>query len=330
MTREAVRWGILSTARINRALIAGIRAVEGADLLAVGSRDAARARKYARAEGIPRSHGSYEALLADADVEAVYIPLPNALHVPWAVRALESGKHVLCEKPLARRVDEVEAAFDVAEREGRVLMEAFMWRYHAQTERLHQLIRDGAVGPVRIVRAAFSHTLPQDAGDVRWSAELDGGALMDVGCYCVSALRLLCGEPERVTAEAVMGGTPATEVDGRMVAILRFADDVIGTVECAFDTVPRQVLEVVGLEGTLRTSDPWHGWAPGLVRIGSDGSREEIPVETVNPYALEVEDVSRAVRGGPAPRLGRDDAVAQARVIEALYRSAEAGSAVAL
>jgi len=316
---EAVRWGILSTARINARLIAGLRVAENAELVAVASRDAARGEAYAREHSIARAYGSYEELLADPEVEAIYNPLPNGLHVPLSVQALEAGKHVLCEKPMSNRVAPVEEAFDAAERNGRVLMEAFMWRYHEQTETLARLVGEGAIGPVRHVRTAFSHTLPEDSGDVRWDAELDGGALMDVGCYCVSAMRLLLGEPERVSAEAVNG---ANGVDGRMVAVLRFDGDVLGSLECAFDTVPRGVLEVVGLEGTLLSEDPWHGFAPKLTRIAPDGTREPVPVQAVDPYCREVEDLGRAIRTGSMPRLGREDAVGQARTIEALYRSA--------
>jgi predicted dehydrogenase len=326
LTDRPVRWGILSTARINQALIGGIAGAANAELVAVASREEARAGAYAAEHGIPRAYGSYEELLADPEVEVVYNPLPNTLHVPWSVRALEAGKHVLCEKPMAPRAADVEAAFDVAERSGRLLMEAFMWRYHEQTERLVAAVRDGAVGPVRVVRAAFAHTLAEDSGDVRWSAALEGGALMDVGCYCVSALRLLCGEPERVSAESVTSGG----VDGRMAGVLRFPGDVLGMFECAFDTVPHSVLEVIGLEGTLLVADPWHGFSPSFVRIAPDGTREEIPVQATNPYAREVEDLSRAIRGGAPPRLGREDAVAQARTIEALYRSAAEGRAIEL
>src|SRR3954451_6168043 len=205
MGADVVRGGIVSTARINDKLLAGAREADGVDVIAVGSRDPARGEAFAAEHGIGRVHGSYEALLADDDVEAVYIPLPNSLHLPWSLRALDAGKHVLGEKPLSRRAAEVEAAFDAAERAGRLLMEAFMWRFHPQTETLAQAVADGVVGRPRVIRAAFGFNLAEQA-NVRWSSELDGGALMDVGCYCVSALRLLGGEPERVTAERVEGG----------------------------------------------------------------------------------------------------------------------------
>ena len=270
-------------------------------------------------------HDSYEALLADPEVEAVYVPLPNALHLPWSVRALEAGKHVLCEKPLAPRAADVAGAFDVAERGGRLLMEAFMWRYHPATERLASLVRDGAVGRLRLVRASFAFTLPAGEQDVRWSAALEGGALMDVGCYCVSALRLLAGEPERVSAERVDGGDG---VDARLAGLLRFPGGVLGGFDCAFDAPARAGIEVVGETGTIVSLDPWHGQAPELRVLRPGSAPEDVPVEPANPYARELRDFARAIRGGGPPRLGRADAVAQARAIEALYRSAAEGRAV--
>jgi D-xylose 1-dehydrogenase (NADP+, D-xylono-1,5-lactone-forming) len=308
----AVRWGVLSTARINRKVLAGARLAPNVDVVAVGSRDRAHGEAFAEEHGIPRVHGSYEELLADPDVEAVYIPLPNSLHVPWSVTALEAGKHVLCEKPLTRRVAEAEAAFDAADRAGRLLMEAFMWRYHPQTDALVRLARE--IAPLRVVRAAFGFPLPdEDAANVRLQADLDGGALMDVGCYCVSALRLLCGEPERASGEQV----ERAGVDGRFAGVLRFPGDVLGTFDCGFDVPARSAIEVVGTGGTLVSEDPWHGQAPRLTRDG-----EEIPVEAANPYGLELEDFSAAIREGRSPRLGRDDAVGQARAIEILYAAA--------
>ena len=305
-----MRWGILSTARINYKLLAGARLASNVDVVAVGSRDRERGEAFAAEHGIGRVHGSYEDLLADADGEAVYIPLPNSLHVPWSVQALEAGKHVLCEKPLTRRAVDAEAAFDAAERAGRLLMEAFMWRYHPQTETLSRLA--GEIGPLRVVRAAFGFPLPPDPSNVRLQGGLEGGALMDVGCYCVSALRLLGGEPEHVVAEAV-----GDEVDVRLSGVLRLPGDVLGTFDCGFDVPPRGVIEVVGEGGTLLSEDPWHGNAPRLTRDG-----EEIAVEAVDPYAREIEDFSAAIREGRAPRLGREDAVGQARAIEMLYAAA--------
>jgi predicted dehydrogenase len=317
---EPLRVGILSTAKINDAILGGARESAGAaEVVAVASRDRGRAEAYAAEKGIPRAHGSYEDLLADDAVEAVYVPLPNSLHLPWSERALEAGKHVLCEKPLSRRAADVEAAFDVAERAGRILMEAFMWRYHPATDKLVSLVEEGAIGRLRVVRSAFAFTLDPGADNVRWAGELDGGALMDVGCYCVSALRLFAGEPERVFAERVDGGAG---VDARMAGLLRFGGDVLGTFDCGFDIPNRAVLELVGETGTLVSLDPWHGRSPDVRLLRPDAEPEEVPVQPANPYAAELDDLARAVRDGAAPRLDRADAVGQARAIEALYRAA--------
>ena len=176
----SVRFGILSTARINEKVLAGARESELVEVAAVASRDQARAGEYAREHGIARAYGGYEELLADPELDAVYISLPNSLHVKWSIRALEAGKHVLCEKPLSRRPDDVERAFDVADRTGLLLTEAFMYRHNPQTARLQELVAGGAIGQLRFVRAAFSFTL-SDPANIRLSSDLDGGALMDIG-----------------------------------------------------------------------------------------------------------------------------------------------------
>ena len=318
-----MRWGILSTADIGRKLIAGARDA-GVEIVAVGSRDEARGRAFADEHGIPRVHASYEALLADDDVDAVYNPLPNALHVPWSVRALEVGKHVLCEKPLARDPALVDEAFDAADAAGRVLMEAFMWRFHPQTERVVELVREGAIGRVRHLTARFGFNLDPGSGNVRWDASLEGGALMDVGCYCVSGMRLLAGEPVRVNGERV-----GEEVDGRFAAVLRFAGDVTGTFDCGMDVYPRSGLEIVGDEATLWIADPWHGLTPGIVLRRGLGE-ERIEVEAVNPYGRELLEVEAAVAEGRPPRMDRAESLGQARTIAALYQAAGEGRSVTL
>jgi len=296
-------------------------------VVAVGSRSEDSAREFAERHGIPRAHGSYEALLADDEVEAVYIPLPNGLHVEWTLAALAAGKHVLCEKPLSPRAEEVERCFDAAEEAGLVLSEGFMWRHHPQADRLVELVRDGAVGALRLIRAAFSFPLNRFP-DVRWDAELEGGALMDVGCYCVSGSRVLAGgEPERVNGEAVMA---PSGVDARFAGTMRFPGDVLAVFDCGFDIAPRDELEAIGSEGSLFLDDPWHSLEPRIEVRGADGSVETVEVERANPYRLELEDVSAAVRGGREPRLGRADALGQARALEALLRSAAEGRPVAV
>ncbi|MBV9684609.1 MAG: Gfo/Idh/MocA family oxidoreductase [Solirubrobacterales bacterium] len=322
---SAVKWGIMSTARINRLFLAGARAAEGVELTAVASRDRARAEEYAREHGISRAHGSYEALLDDPDIEAVYIPLPNSLHVEWSIRALQSGKHVLCEKPLSRRPEEVKRAFDVAEQSGRLLMEAFMYRHHPQTRRLTELLHDGAVGRVRMIRAAFGFVAP-DPANVRLQAALDGGGLMDVGCYCVSAARLIAGEPEHVSAEQALGGDG---VDVVFAGTMRHPGDVLSHFDCGLALDSRDLLEVTGDGGSVLLEDPWHCRNP-LIQLRRDGDTERIEIERANSYGLEAENFSAAIRGQTAPLLGRDDALGQARTIDALYRAADAARSVSL
>jgi xylose dehydrogenase (NAD/NADP) len=314
----AVRWGFLSTANINDKLLPGAKESPDVNVVAVASRDAARAEAYARERGIERSYGGYDELLADPDVEAVYISLPNSMHVAWSIRALEAGKHVLCEKPLSRHPEDVERSFDAAEKTGRILMEAFMFRHNPQTKRLVELVEGGAIGRLRLVRAAFSFPL-DDASNVRLNAELEGGGLMDVGCYFVSGSRLLAGEPESVFGEQVAA---ASGVDELFTGTLRFPGDVLAEIDCGLVLPGRDELEAIGEDGSIFLDDPWHGRTPVLELRRDDGT-ERIELEPVDSYRLQLENMSAAVRGRGKPLLGRDDALGQARAIDALYRSAD-------
>lgn len=313
-----VGWGIVSTAEINRLVIPPAQGSEKCDLIAVASRDSARAETYAREWGIDRAYGSYEALLEDPDVEAVYISLPNSLHCEWSIRALEAGKHVLCEKPLSRRPAEVEAAFDAADRAGRLLMEAFMWRHHPQTRKLVELLDGGAIGRPRVIRSSFSFTITREP-NVRLLSELDGGALMDVGCYCVSASRLLGGEPRHVAGAQVIG---SGGVDVVFAGAMLLEDEVTAHFDCGFVLPSRDELEVIGEEGSLFLDDPWHAHEP-LIEIRRGGDVERVETERANSYQLELENLSEAIRGEGEPLLGRADALGNARALEALYASAE-------
>jgi xylose dehydrogenase (NAD/NADP) len=318
---EPVRWGLLSTARINEAILKGARQSERTEVVAVASRDQARADEYARERGLERAYGSYEDLLADDSIDVVYNSLPNSLHVEWSVRALEAGKHVLCEKPMDRRVEAVERAFDTAERADRLLMEAFMYRHHPQTQKAAELVREGAIGELRQLRSLFSFTLADEA-DVRMLPELDGGALMDLGCYCISMQRVIAGEPQRVFGFQRTGGGG---VDVGFTALLEFPGDVFGEFHCGFDLPEGSGLEAIGSGGKLFVADPVRCRDP---HVEVNGDR--IDVEDVDRYYLQVENFSAAVRGEAEPLLGRDDALGQVRVIEALYRSAASGDAVSL
>jgi xylose dehydrogenase (NAD/NADP) len=322
---DAVKWGIISTADINRKVIPGAHASPKVDLVAVASRDQARADAYAKTWEIPRAYASYEELLADPEIEAVYISLPNTLHCEWSIKALEAGKHVLCEKPMSRHTAEVEAAFDTAERTGRLLSEAFMYRHNPQTKRVKELVASGAIGELRFIRSVFSYTL-YDEENIRLRTDVEGGALMDVGCYNVSGSRLFGGEPEKVYGEAWFGPSGTDWIFG---GTLRFPDNVIAMFHCGTALPERDELEAIGSDGSLFLDDPWHCNVP-VIELRTDGNVELIDIEPADSYRLELENVSDAIRGDGELLLGRDDAVGQARTLEALHESATSGASVSL
>jgi len=317
---SVVKWGIVSTADINRKVIPGAQASDKVELVGVASRSRERAEAYASEWGIPRAYGSYEALLDDPEIEAVYISLPNTLHAEWSIKALEAGKHVLCEKPFTRHPEEVTAAFDTAERTGRLLTEAFMYRHNPQTAKLAELVAGGAIGELRLVRSVFSYSL-YDAGNIRLRTDVEGGALMDVGCYCVSGSRLLGGEPLAVKGEAWYG---ATGTDWVFTGTMRFPGDVLATFDCGTAMPDRDELEAIGSEGSLFLDDPWHCVHP-VIELRRGGAVERIELERQDSYRLELENLSDAIRGEGELLLGREDALGQARTLERLHDDAFRG-----
>ena len=312
-----VKWGIISTADINRRLIPVAHASPKLDIVGVASRDPARADAYARQWDIPRAYGSYEALIEDQEVEAVYISLPNNLHCEWATKAVDGGKHVLCEKPLTRRVADAEALFEAAERNHRFVSEGFMFRHHPQTKRFAELVAEGAIGELRLVRSTFSYPL-YDQTNIRLRTDVEGGALMDVGCYCVSGSRLIAGEPDSVAARAWYG---ETGTDWVFAAVMRFPNNALGLFDCGTALPARDELEAVGSEGSVFVEDPWFCRNP-IIELRRHGALEQINLAPEDPYRLELENLSDAIRGEGELLLGRDDALGQARSLQALYDSA--------
>jgi predicted dehydrogenase len=321
----ALRWGVLSTASIGKRLVnPAIQASSNGELVAVASRDAERARAFAAGTGIPRHHGSYEALLGDPEVDAVYIPLPNGMHREWSIRAAEHGKHVLCEKPLALDAAECLEMEAAAQANGVLLMEAFMYRFHPRIGRLVELVRSGAVGELRGIRSAFTFPLTRPH-DIRWSSELGGGALLDVGCYCVNVSRTVAGaEPVEAAAwaEWTEGG-----VDARLAGMLRFDDGLVAQFDCALTMERRELCEVAGSDGVLTVEDAFlPGTGPTAI-LTMRGAAEPA-VETVDgadEYVLMVEHFADCVLNGTPLRYPVTEAAANMRVIEALYRSAREG-----
>ena len=301
MPSKPVTWGLLSTARINRHIIAAVAESDRCEIVAVASRSQDAADRYAQEKGIAVAHGNYDALLADPAVEAVYISLPNGMHVDWTIRALEAGKHVLCEKPFSRHPAEVERAFDLSDRAGLVLSEGFMWRHNPQAEGIVSLVRDGAIGPLRMLRASFSFQLGPVHGpdDTRFDPSLDGGSLMDVGCYCLSAMRLIAGEPTQVTGMQFVG---PSGVDVAFAGTAEFANGVLGHFDCGFVLPLRHELEVVGEDGSLFVADPWHIKSAGIddpwVSIGPSGVAHQIALSFNNTDAREAILYSRSPDGG--------------------------------
>jgi predicted dehydrogenase len=320
-----VKWGIVSTADINRKVIPGATESPKVDLVAVASRTQERADAYAAEWGIPRAYGTYEALLADPEIEAVYISLPNTMHTEWSVKAVEAGKHVLCEKPFTRHPEQVTEAWDAADRAGRLLSEAFMYRHNPQTRRVKALVDEGAIGELRLIRSTFSYGL-YDADNIRLRTEVEGGALMDVGCYNVSWSRLIAGEPERVWGEAWYG---PSGTDWVFTGTMRFPNDVVASFDCGTAMTNRDEVEIVGSEGSLFLDDPFHCVSPGIELRRGDAV-DRIELEREDSYRLELENLSDAIHGEEPLLLGRDDAMGQARALEALHRSASTGAPVTL
>jgi len=323
---EPIRWGILSTALINTKVLRGAALTASAEIRAVASRTSTRATRFAREWGIPVSYGTYDALLADPTIEAVYIPLPNGLHHEWTMRALHAGKHVLCEKPYSRHSTEVIDAFDLAKANGLVMSEAYMYRYNPQTLHLADLVASGEIGELRLINSSF--TWPTDApGDVRLDPTLAGGSLLDVGCYCVNAARLLAGEPTTANAQWKIG---PTGVEVQMVGTLRFEGDVMLHFDSGFHLPDRSALEVVGTAGTIRVNDPWHCLEPRLDIVPQVGSPRREAAQVENSYQLELEEFAAAVRSRPSILLGREDAIGQAHTLAALIEAAASECAVAI
>ena len=316
---EKVRWGILGPGGISSRLMQDAGRAANFIVVAAGSRSRDRAAEFASRFGIARVHGSYEALLADQEVDAVYIGVPNSLHHPMTMLAIAAGKHVLVEKPFSRHPEQVVEAFDAAAAAGLVLMEAFMWRHSPQTRRFMELLPE--VGELQSIRSTFSFVMTKTS-DARLEPGLDGGALMDVGCYPVSGSRLVAGaEPVQVFGEQTLG---PSGVDVRFSGLLRFPSGVVAEIVAGFTSIQRS-LEAVGSMGTLMSRDPWHGEIGG---IELNGRAEPVVLEDI--YRLEMENLSAAILGRGRPLLGRADALGQARAIDALLRSAASGQAVSL
>jgi predicted dehydrogenase len=328
---EVLRWGILSTANIGmKKVIPGIQKADRCEVVAIASRDADVAKAAADRLGIPRAHGSYEELLADGDVDAVYIPLPNHLHAEWTIASARAGKHVLCEKPLAMNTAEAQTMVEACSSAGVRLMEAFMYRLHPSWEAVCELVASGRIGRLRAVQSWFSY-FNDDPANIRNILVFGGGALMDVGCYSVNLSRMLFGrEPDRV--EASVRRDPEMGVDVLTSAILGFGDDV-ATFTCSTRTEPDQRVHVYGTQGRISVGIPFNipPDLPTQVFLTSGGdppvnpATETLTFEPADPYAIQAERFARAVLDDEPLPVPPEDAVANMRVIEAIFEAGERG-----
>lgn len=327
---QLVRWGILSTARIGRTkVVPGMMKSPLCDMVAVASRDEASARKMADELGIRKAYGSYEALLADPEIEAVYNPLPNHLHVPMTLAAAAAGKHVLCEKPIAITADEAEK---LREASSRVLIaEAFMVRLHPQWQRARDLIKGDEIGDLRALQVAFSY-FNDDPANIRNKADIGGGGLLDIGCYAVVAGRYFFdAEPLRVIA--LVDRDPAFGTDRMTSALMDFGTGRQLTFTVSTQAVPFQRLQALGAKGRIEIEIPFNAPADKPVRIFVDdgslhggGSARAIEFPVVDQYQLQGEAFSRAVRGVGPPAYRLDDAIRNLRILDALRRSEDSGA----
>ncbi len=333
MESKRLRWGIVSTARIADSLVQAVRSSPNCDLAAVASRNIEQAHAWAAARHVPLTFGSYDAMLASDQVDAVYIPLPNALHKEWAILAAQAGKHVLCEKPLATNADDAREMIAAAQANGVRLMEAFMYRFHPQTGLLKQLIVDGRIGEVKTIRATFGFYLGRP-DDVRWSKELGGGALLDVGCYCVSIARLLAGvEPLAASARASWA---ASGVDESLVGALEFPNGVLASITCSVQTGVGldQELVVSGTHGRISASNPFRmGEEPTSIvvdNLDKEGRSETVQAPGANEYQRMVERFADAALNGTPLDYTLEDSLGNMRALDALEDSARTGRTVTI
>lgn len=329
-----IRWGLLSTARINRALLPPLRHSARSELVAVASRQQAKADAYAAKHGIPKAYGSYDALLADPDIDVIYNPLPNGLHAEWTIKAANAGKHVLCEKPLVVSLEEWDAVNAAASRNNVTIFEAFMYLHHPQTQTIKAMIQAGDLGEIQTINSWFHFYLPPaDSKNVRLNTKLAGGSLWDVGVYPNSLAIVMAdsGSPVAVWGQQALG---ETGVEVAMQAQMRFANGVNAQISSSFRTPFRQGAEIVGSDALLSIPEPWKPGSSGKDSIiyltRRDNSQKEIVIPAIDPYLCEVQAMEACILDGREPvvplSLSRDFLI----TVLALYRSAASGKVVEL
>ena len=325
MTDRILNWGLLSTAHINRALINPLNASKRTRLLAVASRSQSSADTYAHEWKIPRAHGSYEALLNDPEIDVIYNSLPNHLHAEWTIKALRAGKHVLCEKPIALTLDELDTMAQAVQETGNVLAEAFMYRHHAQTLKVKEIVDSGALGKLQLIKGAFTFTLTRE-GNYRWMAEMGGGSIWDVGCYPISYARTIIGaEPVEVFGWQVTGQGGSDE---SFIGQMKFKDEIHMQFDCGFISPSRSFIEIIGTDATLNVPVPFKPGRKNEIYIKRGDETQKINIKGEELYLGEVEDMCDAVLHGKSSRVTLADSRKNTAVILALLESAKSGKLV--
>jgi len=328
---DKLRFGIIGTGNIANQFAAGVAGSRRCVVSAVGSRSADAAEAFAAKHDVPAAHAGYDAMLADETVDAVYNSLPNALHHQWTIKALQAGKHVLCEKPFAVNLAEAERMFDAADQAGRLLVEAFMYRSHPLTRAVHKSLRDGEIGKLRLIKASFNYYTGKVEGNVRFDVALAGGALMDIGCYCTSFATLMAGAAP--TAVHAAGNFHDTGVDEMAVGTLVFPDDVLASFTCGMAAHADNTAYLCGSEGFIEIPIPWKPPvtdavytvrtmpAPKLDGAKREPTRETRKVSADAPlYGLEADDFAAAALDGAAPAVSRQDTLTNQRTLDELRR----------
>jgi len=327
MTNSPLRWGLLSTARINRSLIPPLRASKRNVLTSVASRSQASAAAYAAEWKIQRAFGSYEAMLADPDIDVIYNSLPNHLHAEWTIKAMQAGKNVLCEKPMGLTTAEVDAISAAAKETGKVVAEAFMYRHHPQTLKSRELVKSGQIGNLQAIRGAFTFKMSTDV-NIRLVPEMGGGSIWDVGCYPISYARFIAGaEPVEVFGQQVTG---VTGIDDSFFGQMRFPGEVFAQFDCGFRTPFRTHMEIIGTDGTLTIPAPFKPSLNEKISLYTSDKTEKISVPRTELYIGEVEDMADCILLGKSPRMSLEDSRANTATIVALLESARLGQPVCL
>jgi predicted dehydrogenase len=331
---DTLRWGLLSTARINNALINPLRQAKRSELAAVASRDLVRGQTYAQEKSIPQVYGSYEELLADPTIDVVYISLPNALHAEWTIKAAEAGKHVLCEKPLVTSLEEMNWVEAASTAHRVTVFEAFMYLHHPQTLKVKEMIQAGRLGNLQLINSWFNFYLPSvDARNVRLSLDLVGGSAWDIGVYPNSLSIVMSGgsAPVEVWADQIIG---ESGVDVAMRAQLKFSNRIVAQVSSGFRTAFRQAVYLVGDEGTVYVPEPWKPGEAGqdsqVFFSANDGREETLTVPAISPYLCEVEAMEACILDGAAPVVPLSLSREFVRSMLATTESAQTGQVVKL